>query len=689
MHLLQAQAGVVADGSEPVDLGQEPADILILSAADTELANLSAAAGSFGDDLPSLRLANLMQLSHNLSVDLYADRVVSRAKMVMVRLLGGVGYWPYGVEQLSAVCRERDIPLALLPGDDQPDAELARLSTLPGEACHRLWQYCVHGGPDNARHLLAYAASLVGRDLDWQEPKPLLRAGLYWPGRDRPSLEDLRAEWRESAPVAAIVFYRALLQASNLAPIDALIAALRRAGVNPLPVYCASLKEPLSAETVASLLAEAGPGIVLNGTGFAVSSPGAARQQTPFDGAGCPVLQVVFSGGTEADWAAGTRGLSARDIAMNVALPEVDGRILSRAVSFKTEARYDQRTQAPIVAYQAVADRIDFVAELAAKWLRLADTPPAERQVAIVLANYPNRDGRLGNGVGLDTPAGTMELLRALAEAGYETGELPADGQALIERLAAGPTNSLKDRRDRQAGERYALADYEAAFAALPAEVREAVTARWGAPEADSFVEAGAFVLSTFRLGHIVIGLQPARGYNIDPQASYHDPDLVPPHGYFAFYAWLRREVGGHLRAAAPPLSLHRQRPGRGQSGQAPGPGGDRRPPDAAADPRRVLRAPRGARVAGRRILRGGRCRSQTSQILTGTNSRSGSKDRAGQGLRHFQRRCGRRRALEARQLPLRAEGDADPRRPAHLRPRARGRSTDRPAGGADPTAAG
>jgi cobaltochelatase CobN len=199
MHLLQAQAGVVADGSEPVDLGQEPADILILSAADTELANLSAAAGSFGDDLPSLRLANLMQLSHNLSVDLYADRVVSRAKMVLVRLLGGVGYWPYGVEQLSAVCRERDIPLALLPGDDQPDAELARLSTLPGEACHRLWQYCVHGGPDNARHLLAYAASLVGRDLDWQEPKPLLRAGLYWPGRDRPSLEDLRAEWRESA----------------------------------------------------------------------------------------------------------------------------------------------------------------------------------------------------------------------------------------------------------------------------------------------------------------------------------------------------------------------------------------------------------------------------------------------------------------------------------------------------------
>jgi cobaltochelatase CobN len=546
MHLLKAQAGVIADGSEPVDLDQDPGEILFLSAADTELANLSAAAAALGDTAPSLRLANLMQLSHNLSVDLYAEQVVREAKLVIVRLLGGVGYWPYGVEQLCAVCGEHGIPLALLPGDDQPDAELARLSTLGVEACHRLWQYCVHGGADNARGFLSYAASLLGRDVDWMEPSPLLRAGLYWPGLDQPALPDIQAVWSEGAPVAAIVFYRALLQAGTLAPVNALIEALRREGVNPLPLFCASLKEPVSAETLRGLLAEVAPGIVLNATGFAVSSPGAARKETPFDAAGCPVLQVVFSGGTEAAWAEGMRGLSARDITMNVALPEVDGRILSRAVSFKSEARYDARTQAPIVTYAVLADRADFVAALAANWLRLARTPAAERRIAVVLANYPNRDGRLGNGVGLDTPAATFELLRALAGEGYHTGELPPSGQALIERLAAGPTNALGDRRDREAGERYPLADYRAAFAALPSEVQAAVTARWGAPEDDPFVEDGAFVLSAFRLGNLVIGLQPARGYNIDPQASYHDPDLVPPHGYLAFYAWLRRHVGVH-----------------------------------------------------------------------------------------------------------------------------------------------
>ena len=100
---------------------------------------------------------------------------------------------------------------------------------------------------------------------------------------------------------------------------------------------------------------------------------------------------------------------------------------------------------------------MDFVADLAARWLRLARTPAGERRVAIVLANYPNRDGRLGNGVGLDTPAGTVELLRAMRAAGYATGALPADGQALIERLAAGPTNALADRKDRAAGENGAM----------------------------------------------------------------------------------------------------------------------------------------------------------------------------------------------------------------------------------------
>ena len=623
MHLLQAQPGAIADGAEPVDLGQSPGDIVVLSAADTELANLAAAHARLPAGAPSLRLANLMHLSHNLSVDLYLDRVVAEAKLVVVRLLGGSGYWPYGVEQLTGLCRERAIPLALVPGDDQPDAELAGLSSLPRDVVHRLWQYCVHGGPDNALNFLGYAASLVGAELPWVEPKPLLRAGPYWPGLDQPDLAALQAQWRPGQSVAAIVFYRALLQAGNLAPVDGLIAALQEQGINPLPIYCASLKDPVSAETVVSLLAESEAALVLNCTGFAVSSPGGARKATPFDEVPGPVLQVVFSGGTEAAWAEGAQGLSARDIAMNVALPEVDGRILSRTASFKSEARFDPATQCSVVEYAAVTDRIDFIAALARGWIELARAPAAERRLAIVLANYPNKDGRLGNGVGLDTPAGTLEVLSALDRRRLRrrrpAGERPGLDRALGRRADQRPDRPQASRSRRRALRARRLSRF---FASLPESVRQQVTERWGAPEDDPFVLDGAFVLSAFRLGNVVIGLQPARGYNIDPVQSYHDPALVPPHGYLAFYAWLRRALGvqavvhmgkhGNMEwlpgkalslseacfpeaafgPAAAPLSLHRQRSRRGHPGQAPGSSGDYRPPDAAPDPGRELRAP-------------------------------------------------------------------------------------------------
>ncbi len=565
MHLLSAQPGLIDDGSEAVDLAQTPADIVLLSAADTELAALAraqAARQAADPAAPSLRLANLLHLGHNLSVDLYVEQVIRGARLVVVRLLGGRGYWPYGVEQLAQAAhrsaagetgpRGAAIKLAFLPGDDAPDAELANWSTLGRADQHRLWQYLVQGGPENAEQFLLCCADLLAGGGRARAPSVLPAAGLYWPGGQAPQRPaDLAPHWRTGRPVAAMVFYRALVQAGNLDAVDALVRGLDAAGLNPLPIYVKSLKDPASAASLETFLADAPPQVIVNATGFAVSAPGAGRAPTPFDGADVPVLQAVFSGGAEAAWRDGHHGLGPRDIAMNVALPEVDGRIFTRAVSFKGRARRDAATQCDIVRYEPVADRVEFVSQLAAGWARLAATPAADRRVALVLANYPNRDGRLGNGVGLDTPAATVNLLRALDAAGYRVDGLPPDGDALIRRIQAGPTNDLAALSTRKVSETLAIADYQVFFEALPRAVQSAVTARWGAAEADPFFrpdagDGGHFVLPTFRLGNVAVGLQPARGYNIDPKASYHDPDLVPPHGYLAFYAWLRRGFDGH-----------------------------------------------------------------------------------------------------------------------------------------------
>lgn len=534
MHLLAATPGAVDDGSEAVDLGQTPGAIVVLSAAESELACLAAANRRLPAGAPSLRLASLLHLGHNLSVDLYVESVIAHAELVVVRVLGGRGYWSYGVEEVAAACRKANIPVAFLPGDDQPDADLAEASTVARESYHRLWQYLVHGGADNAEHFLRYAAALTGRDADWREPVPLPPAGLHaWAGAAP-----------EEGPTAAVVFYRALVQAGNTAVVDTLCDALAGQGARPLPIYVTSLKDPVAGGMIERLLEDTPPDVILNATGFAVAAPGEDKD-TVFTASDCPVLQVVFSGGTEEAWRAGTHGLSARDIAMNVALPEVDGRVLTRAVSFKAPAQRDEAAQADVVVYRPVADRVRFVARLASAWARLRRKAPAERRVAIVMANYPNKDGRLGNGVGLDTPAGTIEVLRALEAAGYRLDEVPDGPNDLMRLLGGGVTNDHRALDARVVRETLALPDYLAFFRDLPESVQAQVTERWGPPEDDPFyrpgeLDCGGFAIAAVCLGGVAIGIQPARGYNIDPAGSYHDPALVPPHAYFAFYAWLR-----------------------------------------------------------------------------------------------------------------------------------------------------
>ncbi|TPW27131.1 cobaltochelatase subunit CobN [Pararhizobium mangrovi] len=608
MHLLLAQKGTIADGEEAIDLGQTPGDVCVLSAADTELASLAAAQGQEGSR-PSLRLASLMQLKHPMSVDTYVERTARHARLIVVRALGGASYFAYALEALHAAAVTHRIALAVLPGDDKPDEGLAAFSTVDANDREALWHYLIEGGPANATAFLDYCVALIEGGEKPGTAAPLLKAGLWdraeavpqaWTSllngkvraegagggdvdhtlrSDKAQASPLpisplagempaRAEGgtspqakahassaeaasssigiatEETKPTVAVCFYRALVQSGQTEPVEALCRALEAEGMRALPVFVASLKDPVSVDTLRTLFARTPPDVVVNATGFAVSAPGGERTPTVLDEAGAPVLQAVFSASAHEAWETSAQGLAARDLAMNVALPEVDGRVLTRAVSFKSAARYDAATEANIVAHEPDAGRCRFVARLAANWARLSRTPAARRRVAVVLANYPNRDGRLGNGVGLDTPAGTIEALRAMAAEGYPVADLPADGDALIAHLMAGPTNAAIDAREIR--ETMSLDAYRAFFATLPERVRDEVTDRWDDPVDDPFVAEGRFCLPLARFGETLIGVQPARGYNIDPKETYHSPDLVPPHGYLAFYAYLRETCGVH-----------------------------------------------------------------------------------------------------------------------------------------------
>jgi cobaltochelatase CobN len=530
MHLKLDTSGVIDGGDIARDLGQDSADIVVLSAADSELAAFGSAYAKLPAEFPTVRLTNLLALGHPASVDLYVERTLRHAKIVVLRMLGGESYWPHGVESLRADALRRGTRFACIPGETSWNAALAARGTLGRENTHALWRYCLEGSADNAQLALRYAAYLIGRAEKPPPARPMPAAG-FWP-------REPRADQR---PCAAVIFYRALVAGADTAPITALCEALDAKGLNPVAVYLTSLKDDRSAAFLRAALAAHPPDIIINATAFATATAGDdSGVLAAFD---CPILQVALAGSSRASWQGSVRGLTPRDLAMHVVLPEVDGRIFAHAVAFKERADETHPGFAPTV-YQPMPDRIAATAALAASWVKLRRTPVSERHVAIVLANYPNRDGRLANGVGLDTPQSLIGVVSAMRDSGYAIGEAPYDAAAMMQLLQEGPTNAIDGRGHRGGGASWPIAGYQAAFAALPQGVRDAVEARWGSAAKDPHVTQGSFRFGLHRFGNLVIGIQPARGYNIDPKPSYHDPDLAPPHHYLAFYLWLRREFG-------------------------------------------------------------------------------------------------------------------------------------------------
>ncbi|MGP1371704.1 MAG: cobaltochelatase subunit CobN, partial [Almyronema sp.] len=619
MHRLAATPG----GWDPTAEGvifveQTPAPIGILTAADTDIQTLATVLPQLPKAFPALRVANLLQLQQQLSIDTYAETVIASAKVVILRLLGGRAYWSYGLEVVKATVQQTGAALIVMPGDDRPDIDLISHSTAPLAVVNLLWQYFTEGGSDNWRWGLQYLSDRYFATT-YNPPPPQLvpKVGLYQSAAWAPPLKGLAANQAEIAlaatesqevegkakPRAGILFYRSHYLAGNLAPIHALCQSLAARQVQPVPVFVSSLQDPdVQADLIALLKPKAEPGIeiLLNTTSFSVAKLTATLPDLHlWQTLNVPVLQVILSGGTLERWQANPQGLSPRDMAMNVALPEVDGRLITRAASFKAVQQRHDSLETDVVAYEPVGNRIDFIADLAVNWIRLRTTPPDQRRIALILANYPSRDGRLANGVGLDTPQSCVEILKALQQDGYDIPYLPESGDELIQWLTTHITNDLESRHLRTAQQSLSLADYCQYFEQLPEGVQRGVVGRWGwgdrgmggwgdgergegdrgdegdrggqgegglarAPFNSKNLDSSsssAFLSSPcpgvsasprlspipipgIQLGNIFIGIQPSRGYDQDPSLNYHAPDLEPTHDYLAFYFWLRHQFG-------------------------------------------------------------------------------------------------------------------------------------------------
>lgn len=525
MHILAATTASLDDLIEPVDLGQAPAEMVALSFTDSDLAALATAWKAEGDVLPSMRLARLRDLRHPMSIDLWVDRVARHAKVVLVRILGGYEWWRYGCDRLAAVAREHGIRLALLPGECRDeDAALIANSTLPRSELDELLAYFREGGPENMRALLRRLARHAGADVVARPAEPLAKTGCYDPDAGVVPVEALLAGRPAGAPIIPVLFYRSMLLAADIAPIDALCLSLRERGIFPAPIFVPSLKDPEAIAFVEEAAKRFAPPLIITTTAFA---SGTETGETLFDRIWVPAFQAVVATTRREAWETGQRGLAPADLAMHVVLPELDGRIMAGAIAFKDEGTPDDALSFKGMVNRPEPNRIEQVANRTTAFLRLQATPRCDRRVAILMPDYPGAAGRTGYAVGLDVPASVLAMLHDLKAEGYAVEGIPDTSRDLLSRLESGNEGASPDR-------------YGRSLAAIPSEAQDKVTAAWGEPgDLDLTFRAARF-------GNVTVALAPDRGRSEDRRADYHDPSLPPHHRLLAFGFWLREELGCH-----------------------------------------------------------------------------------------------------------------------------------------------
>jgi cobaltochelatase CobN len=529
--------------------------IVFVTTADTEILALSRVTQDLPDGFPTIKTVNPTRLPR----DLAPETLVSGASLVLVRLLGGRRAWE-DFTNIAAYCRRAGIPFLAWSGEQHADAELTAASSAPAAIVGEAFEYLCHGGVDNLRQLLLFLSdTLLMTGYGFEPPMPLPEYGIYHPAfSEHVALEHyLQQRWKAGRPAIGVLFYRAHYVSGNREFIEALIEAIERQDCNVLPIFCYSLRmaggppavlqqlileeqgQPRVDCLVSTLSHSMGAVAVHGGTiaeGWSVGF---------LEAMNLPIVQAIACTSSHDEWQQDGAGLRPLDTAMTVAMPEFDGRIISVPFSFKEVVTTENTVGGAVTKYVPVADRVQTVAGLAVRLARLRHKPNAAKRIAILLSSYPTKAARLGNAVGLDSPASLLHLLQALRQAGYDLGTspLPPDSDSLMQALIASGTYDKEFLTEEQlqhaVGQMPATA-YREWFESWPAPVRTALQEAWGTPPGEVYRHNGALVVAGLQFGNVFVGIQPPRGFGERPIAVYHNAELVPPHHYLGSYHWLR-----------------------------------------------------------------------------------------------------------------------------------------------------
>ncbi len=553
MHLIPTIPG----GWNPNDDGvfhiqQSPGDIVFLSSADTEIHSLNNAYGEIAQleeagnhALPTLRIANLVYLKQELTIDKYIEEVVSKSKLVVCRLLGGRNYYPYLFEAIRIATKENKIPVLFLPGYDAPDIELLNCSTVEPIIADTVWKYLCAAGKFNHVNCLHYIfKNIFNLSYSTYAPQYIPDLFLFHSERGIITQEEQIVICTNKQPNVVILTYHTHYLADNLEPVYYLAKQLKGGHINPIIAFVNNLRDQHTVDALHHLLTNNGErtiDVIINTTSFSIKSlTDTTDDHFIFLKINAPVIQAIFASCSKEIWQENLFGLTPTDVAMNIALPEIDGRIITTAVSFKSFLGKDTLTDSDILKYSTHTEGCDFVIEFAKRWITIQRKENAEKKVALIMPNYPNKDSRLANGVGLDTPASVVNILKSLKENQYRLGDfIPTTSNELIELITHYVTNDTDTFLYKPYQVSLSVSQFYQHYNNLSPILKNKIAKQWGKPEDSPNYNNEQFVIPGFLLGTVFISIQPSRGYNQDAKAIYHSPDLPPTYAYLAYYFWV------------------------------------------------------------------------------------------------------------------------------------------------------
>ena len=529
MHVLFVERHGLEETEVPIDLDQSPADLVVLSFSDSDLgvfaegwrrAHAEHEAGDKKTEpFPSLRLANLANLKHPVSVDTYIEKTISGAKGILIRLIGGMPYWSYGLQQVEALARKHNIALAVLPADGRKDKQLDAVSTLPVSTLRRLQHHCDTGGVVAAHAALAQLAIAAGLYAGPVKGSKTLGSVGGWTPEYDVTCPFISRGIASDRPLALVSFYRSFITAADLKPIEALFTQMRARGFDVMGLFAPSLKAPNAAKWLEQQIKFYKPNLIINATSF---SGKGSDGTSPLDAGGVPVFQVALSTSDRQGWDTSMRGLSPADMAMHVVLPEVDGRIFAGVASFKEAGEADPVLQFARVAHRPEPTRISAIADKISRWHKLQSKALSQQSHAFILSTYPGRPWQMAHAVGLDALASAEAML-------LDLGHIKSELATPLER-------SLKEEVMS-----WSLEAYKSALSDLPQSLQADLFDIWGAPEDDPLYKDGAFHFPAKQFGSALVALQPERGAPASRDADYHDISRTPCHSYVGFYLFLQK----------------------------------------------------------------------------------------------------------------------------------------------------